>query len=114
MPATMVSEAGGSGTDTVLRAVSFTLGADVENLTLTGTAAINGTGNGLDNVIIGNASANTLDGGDWRGQPDRAAAATTPISSTTLGDDVSEAGGGGTDTVLARASTSRSAPISRT
>jgi Ca2+-binding RTX toxin-like protein len=35
----------------------------VENLTLIGTAAINGTGNSLANVIIGNAAANVLDGG---------------------------------------------------
>ena len=58
-----VSEAGGSGTDTVQSSVSFTLGADIENLTLTGTAAISGTGNELDNIITGNAGANTLDGG---------------------------------------------------
>jgi Ca2+-binding RTX toxin-like protein len=51
------------GIDLVTSSVSFTLGADVENLTLTGTAA-NGTGNILANVIIGNNSANTLTGGD--------------------------------------------------
>ena len=34
-----------------------TLGANVENLTLTGVAAINGTGNALNNVINGNAPA---------------------------------------------------------
>ena len=44
--------------------VTYTLGANVENLTLTGAAAaINGTGNGLDNVITGNGADNTLDGG---------------------------------------------------
>src|SRR2546430_10068389 len=32
------------------------------NLTLTGTAAINGTGNALDNIIIGNTAANLLAG----------------------------------------------------
>ena len=44
--------------------MTFTLAANVENLTLTGSAAINGTGNALANVITGNTGANTLGGGD--------------------------------------------------
>ena len=36
---------------------------DVEKLTLLGSSAINGTGNGLANTITGNAAANILDGG---------------------------------------------------
>ena len=52
----------GSGTDTVQSSVTWTLGADLENLTLTGTAAINGTGNIANNVLTGNAAANTLIG----------------------------------------------------
>ncbi len=35
---------------------------DVENLTLTGAAAVNGTGNGLANTIIGNSGANIIEG----------------------------------------------------
>jgi Ca2+-binding RTX toxin-like protein len=59
-----VIEKTGQGTDTVKSKVTFTLGANVENLTLTGTAAIDGTGNALGNIIVGNAGANTLFGGD--------------------------------------------------
>src|SRR5205085_3010287 len=53
----VVSEVASQGTDTVQVGFSYTLGANVENLTLTGAAAINGTGNGLDNIITGNAAA---------------------------------------------------------
>ncbi|WP_409276718.1 M10 family metallopeptidase C-terminal domain-containing protein [Pseudomonas defluvii] len=49
--------------DNVFSTVSWTLGANLENLTLTGLAAINGTGNALNNRITGNAGANILDGG---------------------------------------------------
>ena len=43
--------------------VSYTMGNNLENLTLTGTTAINGTGNSLNNRITGNAANNTLIGG---------------------------------------------------
>jgi serralysin len=36
----------------------------VENLTLIGTAAINGTGNAGNNVLTGNSGNNTLNSGD--------------------------------------------------
>jgi Ca2+-binding RTX toxin-like protein len=38
------------------------LGDNLENLTLTGTTAINGTGNALDNTLTGNTGNNILDG----------------------------------------------------
>jgi Ca2+-binding RTX toxin-like protein len=58
----VVTEVGNAGTDLVQSSVTFTLGANIENLTLTGAAAINGTGNGLANTITGNSAANTLSG----------------------------------------------------
>jgi len=51
------------GLDTVKASVSWTLANEAENLTLTGTTAINGTGNSKANVIVGNGAANLLDGG---------------------------------------------------
>ena len=51
------------GTDQVNSSVSFTMGANLENLTLTGDAVINAKGNELDNAIVGNAADNVLDGG---------------------------------------------------
>ena len=58
-----VTELSGEGTDLVQSSVSYTLGANVDNLTLTGSANIDGTGNGDVNAIIGNSGNNTLDGG---------------------------------------------------
>ncbi|WP_281270379.1 peroxidase family protein [Pelagibacterium sediminicola] len=68
----VVDETGGSGIDTILSTVTRDLHparvdyieGDVENLTLLGTADIDGTGNGLDNVLIGNAGNNRLGGGN--------------------------------------------------
>ena len=60
----VVKENANEGTDTVKSSVSFTLGANVEYLTLTGSSAINGTGNALGNLIIGNSGANKLYGND--------------------------------------------------
>jgi Ca2+-binding RTX toxin-like protein len=57
-----VTEGAGAGTDTVNSSATFTLGANVENLTLTGSADISGTGNGLANVMAGNTGANVLNG----------------------------------------------------
>jgi serralysin len=58
-----ITELLNEGTDTVISTVGYMLGANVENLFLTGTKAINGTGNTLDNQIAGNSAVNTLTGG---------------------------------------------------
>jgi len=57
-----VVEAVGEGIDEVRSSVTYTLGANLEDLILTGTNAINGTGNNLSNVIEGNIANNVLDG----------------------------------------------------
>lgn len=57
----VVIEAAAGGNDEVISSISYTLGAYVENLTLTG--ATNGTGNKFANELTGSDLANTLDGG---------------------------------------------------
>ncbi len=83
-----VTEQTNAGIDTVQSPITWTLGANLENLTLTGTAAINGTGNTLDNTLIGNSAANVLTGG---------AGNDTYVIGT--GDSIVENAGAGTDTV---------------
>jgi Ca2+-binding RTX toxin-like protein len=51
------------GVDTVQTDISYTLPDDIENLALTGSASINGTGNVLDNILTGNSGSNILTGG---------------------------------------------------
>jgi len=60
--ADQIVEAADGGTDTVRTAMSWTLAANLENLTLTGGAALDGTGNAADNTLTGNAGANLLRG----------------------------------------------------
>ncbi|MFN6461907.1 MAG: DVUA0089 family protein [Nostoc sp. DedVER02] len=57
-----IIEAANSGTDIVRSSISYTLGTNVENLTLTGTSLIGGTGNTLNNFLFGNTANNTLNG----------------------------------------------------
>ncbi|MHC5936497.1 DVUA0089 family protein [Nostoc sp.] len=58
-----ITETANSGTDTVRSSVTYTLGINLENLTLTGTSGINGTGNSLNNFVFGNRANNTLNSG---------------------------------------------------
>jgi Ca2+-binding RTX toxin-like protein len=58
--AEQISENLNEGTDTVLSSASFLLTANLENLTLTGVAILDGTGNDLNNILIGNSANNNL------------------------------------------------------
>ncbi len=96
------------GIDTVLSSITLSLAANIENLVLTGGAALNGKGNGLANAITGNAAVNSLNGGDGNdvlngGAGDDILTGGNGNDSFIVdssGDKVIEASaGGGTDTV---------------
>lgn len=57
-----IIENANEGTDTVQSSITYTLTSNVENLVLTGDNSINGTGNELNNYIIGNKQDNMLSG----------------------------------------------------
>jgi hypothetical protein len=73
-----------SGVDQVISTITHTLSTNLENLTLSGAANINGTGNAKNNIIIGNSGNNTLSGLDGNdtlkgaGGSIRCSAATAP------------------------------------
>src|SRR5262249_38151133 len=93
-----VTENANEGTDTVQSAITYTLGTNLENLTLTGTIAINGTGNALNNVLTGNSAANILTGNAGNDTLDGSAGNDTLVGGT--GNDVYRFGpGGGQDTL---------------
>jgi Ca2+-binding RTX toxin-like protein len=60
----VVTENAKEGFDIVNSTISYTLGANVEQLILLGAGNLSGTGNALDNTLVGNSGANQLDGGN--------------------------------------------------
>ncbi len=117
----VVIEYPGEGVDLVKSAINYTLTANVENLTLTGTAAINGAGNALDNVLIGNVAGNVLSGGAGNDTLDGGAGADTLIGGPgddtyvvdNAGDTVLENPGEGTDTIQSSISYTLAANVER-
>ncbi|MDD1458293.1 M10 family metallopeptidase C-terminal domain-containing protein, partial [Dolichospermum sp. ST_sed7] len=80
-------------TDTLSASVTTTLPANVENLTLTGTTAINGTGNAGNNILQGNSANNTLTGLNGNDTY-------SFVANSALGTDrITETATGGTDTI---------------
>jgi Ca2+-binding RTX toxin-like protein len=124
----VIVEVAGGGTDTVQSSVTLTLGTTLENLTLIGTAAINGTGNASVNTMTGNTGANSLsglagndvlDGGAGNDTLDGGAGTDTLVGGAgndtftidATGDVVTELVGGGTDLVNSSATYTLSSEI---
>jgi beta-glucanase (GH16 family) len=93
----VVVELAGGGVDTVATPISYVLGANVENLTLTGGGRAGGFGNALANVIQGNWNANRIEGGAGADTMNGMGGADTIVGGA--GDD-RLTGGDGADTFI--------------
>jgi Ca2+-binding RTX toxin-like protein len=104
----VVVEASGGGVDKILSSISLNLSVgallNVENLTLTGASALNGTGNGSSNVLVGNNADNVLAG---LGGSDQISGlgGNDSIDGGTGNDTLN--GGAGNDTIITGAGTDR-------
>lgn len=81
-----IEEGASAGDDEVISTVSFKLGENLDDLTLTGKGDIKGRGNELDNYLVGNKGDNRLFGGD--GTDRLFGGAGTDILRGDAGDDV--------------------------
>ncbi|MCC5645205.1 cadherin-like domain-containing protein [Nostoc sp. CHAB 5824] len=88
----IIGEGLNAGTDLVKSSVSWVLADNLENLTLTGSSAINGTGNSLNNILIGNTGVNILNGVDGNDSLIGGAGNDTLLGG--VGDDTLDAGAG--------------------
>ena len=98
------------GIDTVFTSTSYTLAVNVENLTLTGSAHLNGTGNAQANFLVGNAGNNVLNGMAGADTIQGGGGNDTYIVDQ-IGDRVIEGLNGGTDSVYASTSYSLAANV---
>lgn len=108
----VVTELVGEGIDTAISAITYTLSTYLENLTLSGTSAINGTGNSSANTLVGNSGANALSGLGGHDVLEGKGGADTLTGGT--GNDVYiMARGYGSDTVVENDATSGNLDVAR-